>query len=70
MADKLMYIPNDLHKTVHYTKCLKRLDTRLIEPTNQNLTILLLSERIRKRYYKTLATNVTKSPLLDERTDQ
>ena len=40
MADKLMYIPNDdtqITPFVNYNKLFKRLDTKLNEPTNQNL---------------------------------
>ena len=39
MADKLMYIPNDdsnITLSVYYNKWLKRLDTQLNEPPNQN----------------------------------
>ncbi len=39
MADKLMYITNDEYKitpSVDYNKWIKRLDTQLNEPTNQN----------------------------------
>ena len=42
MADKLMYIPND--KIIHfvvYNKWLKRLDTKLNEPTNKDLINVL-----------------------------
>ena len=38
MADKLMYIPNNDTPSVDNNKWLKRLDTQLIEATNQNLT--------------------------------
>ncbi len=41
MADKFMYIFNDnIHKITHsvnYNSWLKRLDTQIIEPTNQDL---------------------------------
>ncbi len=43
---------------VDYNWWLKRLDTQLNEPTNQNLSPQLLSQRIRKGYYKTLETSV------------
>ena len=39
MIDKLMYIPNDIHKiipSVDYNLWLKRLNTELNKPTNQN----------------------------------
>ena len=36
MADKFMYIPNDINKITPYNQRLKHLDTQLIEPTNQN----------------------------------
>ena len=44
---------------------MKRLDTQIYEPTNQNPIkfLNLLSQRIKKRYYKTLETSVINSPL-------
>ena len=57
MADILMYIPNE--DTQNYSNYLnnwlKRLDTQLNELINQNSmkSPKLLSQRIRKRYYKT-----------------
>ena len=68
MADKLMYIPND--DTQNYT--FRRLNllvetfkTQLNEPTNQSplKSPKLLSQRIRKRYYKYLGTGVINSPI-------
>ena len=58
MADKLMYIFND--NTQNYPFCrlqllVKRLDTQLNEPTNQNST------DVRKRYYITLETSIINS---------
>ncbi len=68
MADKLMYNPND--DTQNYPICrlqlvVKRLDTKLNEPTNHNSlkSPPLLSQRIRKRYYKTMGTSVINNPL-------
>ena len=70
MADKLMYIPNKETQNctfVDYNYWLKRLDTitQLNEPTNQNLikALKLLSQRIRKCYYKTLGTGEIKIPM-------
>ena len=37
MAEKLMCIPNDNNPSGAYYYWLKRLDTQLNEPTNQNL---------------------------------
>ena len=54
-----------IHKiilSVDYKYWLKRLDTQLNEPNNQN-SRKLLSQRIRKRYYKTLETSVINSSL-------
>ena len=50
---------------VDYIKGLKRLDTQLNKPTNQNLlkSPKFLSQQIRKCYYKTLGTSVINSPL-------
>ena len=60
-----MYIPND---DTQVTNCvdymcrlwLKRLNTELDQPTNQNSIKVpkLLGQRIRKRYHKTLGTSV------------
>ena len=47
--------------SVDYNLWLKRLDTQLNEPTNQ--IPKLLSQRIRKRYNKTLGTSVLNSPM-------
>ena len=46
-------------------KWLKRLNTQLIEPPNQNSikSPKLLSQRIRKCYYNALGTSVTNSPM-------
>ena len=57
MANKIMHIPND---NVYYNQWLKRLETALNEPTNQNPP-KMLSQRIRKHYYKTLGTCVKKA---------
>ena len=52
MADKLIYIPNNDTKKLRFS-------------VNQNSqrSPKLLSERIRKHYYKTLGTSVINSPL-------
>ena len=63
MNDKCM---NNLHAdTQNYTICrlqlrLKRLNTQLNEPTNQNFILFqnLLSRHMRKRSFKTLGTTV------------
>ena len=62
MADKLL-----IHKiipSVDQNKWLKRLNTQLNEPTDQNSlqSPKLLGQRIRKHQYKTLETSVIKSP--------
>ena len=53
-----------MHKitnAVYDNKWLKRKDTRLIEPTNQNTIKLpkVVDPANRKRYHKTLGTNLT-----------
>ena len=60
MGDKRMCIPDN--DTQNYPCCrlnlwLKQLNTQLNESTNQN-SPKLLSQQIRKRYYKTLRTTV------------
>ena len=60
MADKLIYIPYD--DTQNYTFCRLKLvietfEHELKERTNQN-SLKLLSQRLRKRYHKTLGTSV------------
>ncbi len=55
MADKLSTSPIMVHKifpTVDYNYWLKRLDTKLNEPTNQNLTKVTKVVEIRKLSYK------------------
>ena len=63
MADKILYIPNDdtqnepvFRLQLVFETCLP---TELNEPTNQNQlkNPRLLSQRIRKLYYKTLGTS-------------
>ncbi len=68
MADKLMYITNDDTQNYNFRKKnlqLKRLNTKLNESTNQTSlkSLKLLSQRIGKRYYKTLETSAINSPL-------
>ena len=49
--------------SIYYNWWLKRLFTQLNEPTNKNsIKVLKVSQRIRKRYYKTLETNSPMSP--------
>ena len=51
-------------RPVDYNFWLKRLDIQPNEPTIQNSKALkFLSQRIRKRYYKTLGTSVKKYPM-------
>ena len=47
-----------------YNKWLKRLNTQLNDPTNQNSLKYpkLLSQRIKKRFYQTLWTSVINNP--------
>ena len=58
MADKMMYILND--DTQIYPLCRLKLNTQLNERTNQNSlkSPKLLSQRIRKRSYKTLSLSL------------
>ena len=51
--------------SVDHNKWLKRLNTQLYEPTNQNSKKVpkVVSQQIRKRYYKSLGTSVINSPL-------
>ena len=69
MADKLMYFPNDntqITPSVDLNQLLKRLNTQLNKPTNQNSpkSPKLLSQRIRKRNLKTLGTSVPSLSLI------
>ena len=78
MADKLMYIPNVdiLHITisVNYNFYLKRLDTQLNEPTNQNSILVpkVVKPTNKKRlWYKCNKTTSTRSQaqtIIDENT--
>ena len=65
MADKLMYITNN--DTQNYPFCrlqLKGLDSKLFKPFKIQLkSPKLLSQSIRKNYYKTLGTNVINSSM-------
>ena len=63
MADKFMYSPMIIHKitpSVDHNKWFKRKDTQVHESTNQNFkkSPKLLSQQMRKYYYKTLGTSV------------
>ena len=63
MADKLMCIQNNDKQNYPLSRLklvVKHLNTQLNEPTNQNSlkSPKLLSQRIRKHYYKTLRTRV------------
>ena len=62
MVGKLVQIPN--YDTQNYSLCRLQLvvDTQLNVPTNQK-SPKLLSQRIRKRYCKTLRTSVINSPM-------
>ena len=57
MADKLMYIPND--DTQSYPFCI----LIVFESLKPLKSLKLLSQQIRKRYYKTLVTSVINSPI-------
>ena len=66
MADELMYIPNN--DTQNYPYCRLQLVVRTLNLINQQIKIQLkspklLSQLIRKRYYKTLGTSVINSPM-------
>ena len=64
MTDKLMYIPNDDTQNYHF--CELQFVVKTFErSTNQNSpkSSKLLSQRIRKRYCKTLGTSVINIPL-------
>ena len=57
-----------IHKitpSVDYNYLLKRLETQLNHPTNENSVKApkVIKQRIRKRYYKTLGTSVIDSSL-------
>ncbi len=60
MTDKLMYILNDY--THFYPRLVKTFEQSINEQINQN-SLKLLCQQIRKRYYITLGTSVTNSPL-------
>ena len=67
MADKLMHIPNDNTQNSPFCRlqlAVKHLNTQLNE-INQNVvkSTKLLSQGIRKRYYKTLGTSVINRPM-------
>ena len=57
-----MMIPK-ITPAVDYNLWSKRMDTQLIETTNKNLMLRLLSQRIRKYYYKSLRTSVINSQM-------
>ena len=66
MVDKLMYIPNDYAQNYPFFRL--KLVVETFEhstklPINQNQSPKSLSQRIRKRYDKTLGTSVMNSPL-------
>ena len=65
MAHKLNFISNDDTLSVDYNQWLKRLDTQLNKPTNQNSlkSPKLANQLIEKRYDKTLGTSVMNRPL-------
>ena len=69
MADKFMlYIPKEDTQnitSVDYDQWLKRWDTQLTEPTNQNLkSPKMLSQQIIKRNYKTLGTSAINNSMI------
>ena len=53
-------IVNKITAFIDYNQWLKRLETQLDEPTNQNSLKLqrLISQQLRKHYFKTLGTSV------------
>ena len=61
MADKLMYIPNDV--TQSYTICRLQWVVETFKHQFQWKSPKLLSQRTRKRYYTTLGTSVINIPL-------
>ena len=59
-----MYIPMIIHQnSVDYNKWLKRLDTKLNEPTNQNSTKVTIVVIDLKSYYITLRTSGINTPM-------
>ena len=64
MTYKLMYAPNDdtQNSLVDYISGLNVWTLNIYEPTNQK-SVKLLTQRIRKLYYKTLGTSVLNSPM-------
>ncbi len=52
-----------IFNSVSYQKWLRRLNTELYEPTNQNSSFKFLSQRNSKRYYKTLGNSVINNPM-------
>ena len=60
MVNKLMYIPKE--DTQNYPFCRLQLGVKTFEQ-NQYKFLKLLSQRIRKRYYKTLGTIVITIPM-------
>ena len=66
MMDKLMYIPNNITQNYPFCKfqlVVERLDTHINKPTNKKVSPTFLCQPIRKRYHKTLWTNVINSPM-------
>ena len=64
MVYEMIYVPNDdtqIYPSIDSNLLLKLFKTQLNEQTNQKS--MLLSQRIRKRYHKTLGTSVINSPL-------
>ena len=64
MADNNVII-NKITLSVNYNWWLKRLDTKLNEPTNQNSIKVpkIVNQTNRKRYHLTLGTSVMNSPM-------
>ena len=69
MADKLMYIvPIDNTQNYHFSRLqvmVERLDSKLYEPTNQNLIKVpkIVKPTNKKNIFKTLGTSVIDSPM-------
>ena len=68
MADKLMYVPNDdkqIAPFVYYNQWLKRLDTQLNEPNNQNSIKFpkVVETTNKKTCYNPLRTSAINSPM-------
>ena len=69
MADKLMYVPNDDTQNYPFSRLLWVVETFGHSTKLNKLIVIqyksprLLSQRLRKRYYKTLGTSVINSKM-------